>query len=47
MGLKMGTLYYMSSSVNELDRKGIPKDADNGASGLEKGIAKVTQSEIL
>jgi len=47
MGVKLGTMYYLSGSVNELDRKGINKDAPNGAEGERKEIPKVTQSEML
>jgi len=47
MGVKLGTLYYLSGSVNELDRKGIDKDAPNGTEGERKEIPKVTQSEML
>lgn len=47
MGVKLGTMYYLSSSSNELDRKGINKDAPNGADGERKEIPKVTQTEML
>ena len=43
MGVKLGTMWYLSGSVNELDRKGIKKDTDSG----NKNIPKVTVSEIL
>ena len=42
MGVKLGTMWYLSGSVNELDRKGIKKDTDSG-----NKIPKVTASEIL
>ena len=49
MGVKLGTLYYMSmQSQNELDRKGISKDADNGAVEDDKmRIPKVTKGYLL
>ena len=42
MGVKLGTMWYLSGTVNELDRKGITKDSDDS-----KKIQKVTASEIL
>ena len=48
MGVKSSTLWYMSKSSNELDRKGISRDADNGASTVDpKSIPKVTTKQLL
>ena len=49
MGVKLSTLYWMSSSSNELERKGIPKDHPNGATNDSKQVVvpKVTQKELL
>ena len=47
MGAKMGMMYYLNGSYNELDRKGIKKDAANGGDGEKLIIPKVTSTEIL
>ena len=46
MGVKLSTLYWMSSSSNELERKGIPKDHPNGSTNESSQIVvpKVTES---
>ena len=31
MGVKLGTMWYLSTTHHELDRKGISKDATNNA----------------
>ena len=43
----MGMMYYLNGSYNELDRKGIKKDAANGGDGEKLIIPKVTSTEIL
>jgi len=47
MGPKLSALYYLSGTSNELERKGISKDAlnDTNSSGLV--IPKVTTREIF
>ena len=49
MGAKWSAMYYMSSGVtqNELDIKGINKDALNGADAERKVIKKVTYTQLL
>ena len=47
MGVKLGTMYFLSSSSNELERKGIPRDSDNGASPDRAKIPQVTRGELL
>ena len=47
MGVKLSTLYWMSTSSNELERKGISKDHPNGSEPDKVAVPKVTQGELL
>ena len=47
MGPKLSALYYLSGTSNELDRKGISKDASNGRNSDGFLIPKVSTLEIL
>ena len=47
MGPKLSALYYLSGTSNELDRKGISKDAPNGRNSEGFLIPKVSTKEIL